>query len=97
MAAFLLTRWRTGPDWEPTRPMEGQSGWGEHAAAMDALVAEGVILVGGPVGDGLRAVLVCEAPSVDALRAALASDPWTGTHLVDEVEEMTIRLDGRSR
>lgn len=97
MAAFLLTRWRTGPEWKTTRSMEDQSGWAEHAAAMDALVAEGVILVGGPVGDGLRAVLVCEAPSAAALRTALAGDPWTGSHLVDELEEMTIRLDARSR
>jgi len=32
-------------------PRRAQSGWDAHAALMDALVAEGLVVLGGPVGD----------------------------------------------
>jgi hypothetical protein len=38
-----------------------------------------------------------EAESEDAIRATLAADPWSGSHLViDSIDPWTIRLDGRS-
>jgi len=41
---------------------------------------------------------VVAAESEDAIRATLAQDPWSGTHLqVDSVDQWTIRLDGRGR
>jgi hypothetical protein len=41
-------------------------------------------------------VLIVEAESEDAVRATLALDPWSETHLaVDTIEPWTIRLDGR--
>ncbi len=95
MSAFLLTRRRTGPSWDPSRPVEGQSGWAEHARVMDDLVARGVVVIGGPVGAGERVVLVCEATTVEELLGALADDPWTGSHLIDEVEPLSVRLDAR--
>ena len=97
MSAFLLTRRRAGPQWELTRPVEAQSRWEEHARVMDELVERGVIVLGGPVGAGERVVLVCEAATADALIAAFADDPWTASHLVDEIEPLTIRLDARRR
>jgi hypothetical protein len=37
-----------------------------------------------------------EAESEEAVRATLARDPWSGTHLVvDSIEPWTIRLDAR--
>ena len=39
---FVLLR-RTGPEWDPALPLEGQSGWEEHAAFMDGLVADGCV------------------------------------------------------
>ena len=97
MSAFLLTRHRLGPAWDPTLPVEDQSGWPEHARVMDEMVARGVIVIGGPVGAGERVVLVCEAATAAELLDGLSADPWTGTHLVDEVESLTIRLDARHR
>jgi hypothetical protein len=41
-------------------------------------------------------VHVVEAESEDAVRATLARDPWSETHLrVDTIDPWTIRLDGR--
>jgi hypothetical protein len=88
---------RSGPEWDPSRRLEEQSGWAEHASFMDGLVDSGFIVLGGPLADEERVVHAVEAESEDAVRAALARDPWSGTHLViDAIEPWTIRLDGRA-
>jgi hypothetical protein len=98
MAMFFLVLRRTGPEWDPKRPMEEQSGWPEHAEFMNDLVDGGFVVLGGPLADEVRVVLAVEAGSEDEVRAALARDPWHESHLViDTVEPWTIRLDGRDR
>jgi uncharacterized protein YciI len=93
---FLVVLSRSGPDWDPSLPLEEQSGWNEHAAFMDGLVDDGVIVLGGPLADEVRTAHAVEAESEEAIRATLARDPWSGTHLeVDSIERWTIRLDGR--
>jgi uncharacterized protein YciI len=94
--SFLVLLSRSGPEWDPARPLEEQSGWPAHAAFMDKLVADGFVLLGGPLADERRVVLAVEAESADAVRATLARDPWLGSHLrVESVDAWTIRLDGR--
>ena len=78
--------------------LEEQSGWDEHAAFMDGLVARGVVVLGGPLADEFRVVLAVEAESEAEVRETLALDPWHETHLVvASVDAWTIRLDGRAR
>ena len=87
---------RSGPEYDLSRPLEEQSGWPEHATFMDGLVDAGFIVLGGPLGDEERVVHAVEAESEDAVRATLARDPWSGTHLViDTIDPWTIRLDAR--
>ena len=63
---------------------------------MDGLVDTGFVVLGGPLADEHRVILAVEAESEDDVRATLARDPWSGSHLVVEsVEPWTIRLDGR--
>jgi uncharacterized protein YciI len=94
-AYFVVLR-RTGPRWDPSRPLEEQSGWPAHASFMDGLADAGFVVLGGPLADGHRVVLVVEAESEEAVRSTLARDPWSDTHLrVDTIERWTIRLDGR--
>jgi uncharacterized protein YciI len=96
MATFLVVLRRSGPDWAPSRPLEEQSGWLAHASFMDGLVDAGFIVLGGPLADEDRVVHVVEAESEDAVRATLARDPWSETHLrIDTIDPWTIRLDGR--
>ncbi len=95
MAFFVVLR-RSGPQWDPSLPLEEQSDWPAHASFMDGLVDARVIVLGGPLADEHRVVLAIEAESEDAVRATLASDPWSETHLrVDTIDRWTIRLDGR--
>jgi len=96
MAWFLVIRRRSGPEWEHGKALEEQSGWPEHAAFMDELADDGFIVLGGPLADERRVAFAIEAESEDAVRATLAPDPWTDTHLViDSIDAWTIRLDGR--
>jgi len=95
---FFVVERRSGPDWDASRPLEDQSGWEAHAEFMDGLVDSGFVVLGGPLADEERVILVVEAASEEEVRATLARDPWSGTHLVvASVEQWTIRLDGRAR
>jgi uncharacterized protein YciI len=94
---FLVMLRRSGPDWDPLRPLEQQPGWQAHASFMDGLVDAGCVILGGPLADEERVVYAFEAESEEAVRATLARDPWNESHLVIEtVEPWTVRLDGRS-
>jgi hypothetical protein len=93
---FFVVMRRSGPEWREGRPVEEQSGWTEHAAFMDALVASGFVVLGGPLADEHRVVLAVDAESAVAVRETLARDPWDQTHLlVESIDGWTIRLDGR--
>ncbi|HXX30844.1 MAG TPA: YciI family protein [Myxococcaceae bacterium] len=95
MPTFIVVNRRAGPRYDPSLPLEEQPGWSAHAAFMDGLVESGFVILGGPLADE-RAVLVVEAESEAAVRATLARDPWSQTHLLlDSVERWIIRLDGR--
>jgi hypothetical protein len=93
---FLVVLRRSGPQWDPSRPLEEQSGWSEHASFMDGLVDSGFMVLGGPLSDEHRVAHAVEAESEDAVRETLACDPWSETHLrVHSIDPWTIRLDAR--
>ena len=95
---FFVVERRSRPEWDPSRPLEEQSGWDAHAAFMDALVDTGFVVLGGPLADEFRVILVVEAESEHDVRATLDRDPWSGSHLVvASVDRWTIRLDGRGK
>lgn len=92
---FHVVQRHSGPEWDPTRPMNEQTKWAEHAAFANELEASRFIVLGGPLDD-LRVVLAVEAESEDEVGATLARDPWSGTHLVvDAVEAWDVLLDSR--
>ena len=63
---------------------------------MDGLVDDGFVILGGPLADEQRVVLVVEAGSERDVRTTLAGDPWSETHLrIESVDRWTIRLDAR--
>jgi uncharacterized protein YciI len=93
---FLVLQRRSGPQWDTSLALEEQSDWPAHASFMDGLVDDGFVVLGGPLVDEHRVVLAVEAESEEAVRATLARDPWSKTHLeVAAVDPWTIRLDGR--
>jgi hypothetical protein len=96
VATFHVVLHRSGPRYDQAKPLEEQSDWAAHASFMDGLVDAGFIVLGGPLADEHRVVHVVEAESEDVVRATLARDPWSETHLrIDAIDAWTIRLDGR--
>ena len=96
MAMFLVVLRQSGPEFDRSRPLEEQSQWTEHAAFMDGLVDDGFIVLGGPLADDGRVAHAVEAESPQAVRATLARDPWSQSHLrIDTIEPWTVRLDAR--
>jgi len=92
---FHVTLRQAGPEFDPALPLDRQSGWSEHAAFMDSLVADGHIVLGGLLPN-LRTAHAMEAGSEQEVRAIWARDPWYESHLVlESVEPWDIRLDGR--
>jgi hypothetical protein len=63
---------------------------------MDGLVDAGFLVLGGPLADERRVVHAVDAESEDEIRATLARDPWSESHLrIEAIDAWTIRLDGR--
>jgi len=68
-------------------------GWDEHAAFVDRLADQGVVVLGGPLGDPDYgpALLVFAAEREDDIRERLAADPWMETILtVERIERWSI-------
>ena len=62
---------------------------------MDALVDDGFVVLGGPVGDvdTGRALLVVHAESEEAIRERLAGDPWPEELLtIESIEPWSVWL-----
>jgi uncharacterized protein YciI len=62
--------------------MREQELWLEHADFMEALAADGFVVLGGPIGDGSRTLLVIEADSEEEIHERLAADPWVPLDLL---------------
>lgn len=90
---FVVTRQR-GSSWDQSRSMPEQKQWAEHAAFMNGLADDGFVVLGGPVGDGTRILLIVDAESKESIRLRLAEDPWTPLGLlpVTKVEAWQILL-----
>ena len=86
MPDYYLVERAKGPAWDHSRGRRDQDGWDAHAAFMDALAEEGVVILGGPIGegDGENALLIVDAESEAEIRARLAEDPWTDDMLTIE-------------
>jgi hypothetical protein len=90
---FAVVQRQRGPAWDLARPMEEQARWAEHAAFMNGLVDRGFVVLGGPVGNEGRVLLIIRAASEGEIRSTLAEDPWSDDLLlIAGIEPWTIRL-----
>jgi uncharacterized protein YciI len=72
--------------------------WDEHAALIDRLVTEGIIVLGGPLTDEGGALLVVRAEDEAAVRATVAPDPWYahGILALERIARWEIFIDERA-
>jgi uncharacterized protein len=65
-----------GANRELSKGTREQRYWDEHAAFIDRLVDEGIILLGGPLVDEGGAILVVYAEDEREVREKMKDDPW---------------------
>lgn len=97
MPNFAVTLGR-GPRWDESRGgIREQNGWHEHAGFMDGLVADGFVVLGGPVGDGKQTLHVVEARDEQEIRRRLGHDPWARDGLLEvaAIQPWSLWLDSR--
>jgi uncharacterized protein YciI len=103
MARIFAVMTAHGPQWDAARPLQRQAEWEAHADFMNALEAEGFVLLGGTLDDGkasanaaaaANALLVIRARDEEEVRWRLAADPWAKSGLlgVASVRPWTLRL-----
>ena len=73
---FVVMR-RYGPPYDPGRPLEEQQDWEAHRAFMNALEADGLVRLGGPLEEREDVLLIFHAESKGDIERRLADDPWT--------------------
>jgi uncharacterized protein YciI len=81
---FAVIR-RYGPPFDPQKPLEAQPEWEGHRAFMNAIEAEGLARLAGPlIGTG-EVLLIFRARSDAEIEGRLAADPWTRSGILSTV------------
>ena len=92
----------SGPNRETSKGTREQPFWDEHAAFIDRLVADGFILMGGPLIDegGMPqgALLIVNAEDENEVREKLKNDPWFthGILKLESIKRWEIFIDVRT-
>ena len=94
---FFAVRLKRGGPWDWSRDLFEQDGWDEHARFMDTLVADGFIVLGGPLAGEREILHAISADSEETVRERLAQDNWhrSGMLTITSIEPWTVLLDGR--
>jgi uncharacterized protein YciI len=81
MTHYAVTR-APGQNWDPSRGMREQERWDDHAAFMDALAADGFIVLGGPLDGEREFLMIVDAEGAQEVEARFADDPWVPMGLI---------------
>jgi uncharacterized protein YciI len=83
-----------GPAYQHGHRLEDQVEWDAHAKFMDALVDNGLVVLGGPLEGTSEVLLIFRAESAEDIQQRLAPDPWHRMGLLEIARIMpwTLRL-----
>ena len=85
MSYFAVTR-EAGPAWTDGKGAFEQPGASDHAAFMNTLSDEGLVIFAGPLAGSergrIRVLLIADTPSEAEFRRRLAEDPWALAQLL---------------
>src|SRR6266567_2281378 len=87
-----------GPNRDLSKGTREQAFWDEHAAFIDQLVADGFILMGGPLIDEGGSLLIVNAEDENEVREKLRNDPWAkhGILKLESVKRWEIFINVRT-
>jgi len=94
---FVMTA-VAGPHRDHAKGSREQPYWDEHAQFIDGLVAQGFIMMGGPLVDEGGAMLIVRAEDVDEVKEKMKHDPWytQGILKLDSIRRWEIFIDERA-
>lgn len=97
MKKTFATFFSPGPVWIAGKTSREQPYWTEHAAFMDQLFENGIIVLGGPYADYTSLLVIVEALDEEAVYALFEHDPFVIYEIVhiSSVHEWLIFLDVR--
>jgi len=86
------------PNRDVSKDTREQPFWDEHAEFIDRLVAEGFILMGGPLVDEGGALLIVNAEDENEVSEKLKNDPWRdqGILKLESIKRWQIFIDARN-
>ena len=86
-----------GPNRDVSKGTREQPFWDEHAEFIDRLVAEGFILMGGPLVDEGGALLIVNGEDENEVRQKLKNDPWRAHRILklESIKRWQIFIDAR--
>ena len=86
-----------GPNRDVSKDTREQPFWDEHAEFIDRLVAEGFILMGGPLVDEGGALLIVNGEDENEVREKVKNDPWRdqGILKLESIKRWQIFIDAR--
>jgi uncharacterized protein len=86
-----------GPNRDVSKDTREQPFWDEHAEFIDRLVAEGFILMGGPLVDEGGALLIVNAEDENEVSEKLKNDPWREHSILklENIKRWQIFIDAR--
>jgi uncharacterized protein YciI len=95
----FLTIFTPGTNWIAGKTSREQPYWPEHAAFMDALFEDGIVVMGGPFADYSSFLVIVEASDESAVRDLFEHDPFIvhGILHLNSVHEWLVFLDARKR
>jgi uncharacterized protein len=76
MKNTFVIMWAPGAAWEAGKTVREQAYWDEHAAFMDQLFEDGMVIMGGPFSDGTGSLVIVEAEELDKVSSIFARDPF---------------------
>jgi uncharacterized protein YciI len=94
VAKIFAVRRTRGPGWNHAVAMEEQEDWRGHADFMNALHAEGFVVLGGPLEGSSDVLLIIRANDAHEIHTRLSADPWTSKALLQskQIVPWTLRL-----
>ncbi|HEY7002957.1 MAG TPA: YciI family protein [Gaiellaceae bacterium] len=90
----VLVIFNAGPAWGDGPP-EDQPDWDAHADWVDALIAAGTFVMGGPLSDNSGSITLLEGISGAQASELVATDPFVlnGVFELDSVRDWTVYVD----
>lgn len=99
MKKTFMILWGPGSAWVAGKTVREQPYWTEHAAFMDPLFENGMVVLGGPFTDATGSLVIVEAESEQEVADVFARDPFLvhGIFALDRLKQWVLFLDARRK